>query len=480
MITNNTDIGKLIYDEACLNYPELFSGCTPALPCRESPVNAHFTLPALDGGQDALPLFLRTTAAPPPCLTAPRRPYPAFDVVKIRSDFPILNETVNGKRLVWFDNAATTQKPVCVIERLKYYYEHENSNVHRAAHALARRTTEAYEGARRTIAGFLNAPHPENIVFVRGTTEGINLVASSYGLRHAAGGDEILLTGLEHHANIVPWQLLCKKTGAALNFAPVDDSGQIILPEFRRLLSARTKIVAFAHVSNVLGTITPAEEMIRLAHSAGAKVLVDGAQAVSHLPVDVSALDCDFYVFSGHKLFGPTGIGVLYGKTELLEEMAPYQGGGNMISDVTPEESRFKQPPHRFEAGTGSIADALGLACAADYVSRIGPEAICRYEQELLTYAMEWMTQLSKVDAVGNAASKSGIISFCMKGYDSGALAALLDREGIAVRSGHHCAQPVLRRFGREDVVRVSFALYNTFDEIDALISVLSRINNQY
>ncbi|NLA87430.1 MAG: cysteine desulfurase, partial [Clostridiales bacterium] len=366
------------------------------------------------------------------------------------------------------------------IDRLQYYYAHENSNVHRAAHMLARRTTEAYEGARRKIAAFINAPEPDNIVFVRGATEAINLAASSYGLMHVGEGDEILLTELEHHANIVPWQLLCKKTGARLKFAPIDDSGRVILSEFRRLLSPRTKIAAFSHVSNVLGTVLPAEELIRLAHSAGATVLVDGAQAVSHLPVDVTALDADFYVFSGHKLFGPTGIGVLYGKTELLREMPPYQGGGSMITDVTIEESRFKEPPHRFEAGTGNIAGAVGLGCAVDYVSKIGLEAVRQYERNLTEYATQSFSQIPGIAVIGSSSEKSGIISFVVNGIGSDTLAALLDREGIAVRAGHHCAQPVLRRFGCETAVRASFALYNTFEEIDALISVLCRVKNQY
>ena len=479
MNTNKTSIGKLIYDEACYFYPELIRDCTSAVPSQKSDFDSDRFLSALYGGLDPLSSFLSAGACPLPYSTS-RKPYPPYNIAKIRSDFPILEETVNGRRLVWLDNAATTQKPRCVIERIKHYYEHENSNVHRAAHTLARRTTEAYEGARRTIAAFINAPSPDTIVFVRGATEGINLVASSYGLQHVSEGDEILITELEHHANIVPWQLLCKKTGAKLKFAPVDDSGQINIDEFQRLLTAKTKIAAFAHVSNVLGTITPAEALIRLAHSAGAKVLVDGAQAVSHLPVDVAALDCDFYVFSGHKIFGPTGIGVLYGKSALLGEMPPFQSGGNMITDVTQEESRFQKPPHRFEAGTGNIAGAVGLGCAVDYVSRIGLEAVRRYERDLTLYAMESIEKIPGITVIGNAASKSGIVSFHTKNIDSDTLAALLDSMGIAVRAGHHCAQPVLRRFRRDKVVRVSLALYNTFDEIDGLISVLSRIKNQY
>lgn len=465
MITNNTDIERLIYDEATHYYPELF-GCRPAfMPAQKNNIDGDGLLQNIFNGFNTLSSFQIDSA-----------PYPQSDITKARDDFPILRETVNGKKLIWFDNAATTQKPKCVIERLRYFYEHENSNVHRAAHALARRTTDAYEGARQTLAEFLNAPGPDDIVFVRGATEGINLVASSYGPARVSAGDEILVSELEHHANIVPWQFLCKNTGAKLNVIPVDDSGQIILSEYKRLLTPRTKIVAFTHVSNVLGTITPAAEMIRLAHGAGAVVLLDGAQAVSHLPVDVRGLDCDFYVLSGHKIFGPTGIGVLYGKQELLEAMTPYQGGGNMISDVTLEESRFKKAPHKFEAGTGSIADAVGLGCAIEYVSQLGLDNICHYESGLLTYATELLAQLPDVTVVGNAASKSGILSFYIDGLDSDAAAALFDREGIAVRAGHHCAQPVLRRFGLEKIVRASFALYNTFDEIDAFADALRRI----
>lgn len=478
MITNDNEIGKMIYDEACYDYPELFCGYKAAVPDKKSDFNGSGLLPAVYGGPGPLPLLTAAAVCPPPHRIC--QPYPPFDVDKIRSDFPILAEPVNGRKLVWLDNAATTQKPKCVIDRLIYYYEHENSNVHRAAHTLARRTTDAYEGARQKIAGFINAPASANIVFVRGATEGINLVASSYGLLHVSGGDEILLTELEHHANIVPWQLLCKKTGAKLKFAPVGDGGEIDPDDFRRLLTRRTKIAAFAHVSNVLGTTVPAQELIRLAHDAGAVALVDGAQAVSHLPVDVAALDADFYVFSGHKLFGPTGIGVLYGKSDLLRVMPPYQGGGSMISDVSTEESRFREPPHRFEAGTAHIAGAIGLGCAVDYISEIGLESVRRYEHDLAAYATERIRQLPGITVLGGSAYKAGIVSFYDRDIDGGELAAFLDREGIAVRAGHHCAQPVLKKFGRDNVVRASLALYNTYEEIDALISELCRIKNQY
>ncbi len=493
MNISNADVENCIYSEALSYYPELFGIQSPHASNQSRNINSAGLLSNIYSSFD-LPAALETeviaavvSAATPAMIPdtnaystrfrtdARGKAYPPLDLSKIRSDFPILDERVNGKKLIWFDNAATTQKPSCVINRLRYFYEHENSNVHRAAHTLARRTTDAYEGARRIIADFLNAPRPEDIVFVRGATEAINLIASSYGLANIKEGDAILISELEHHANIVPWQLLCKKTGARLNIIPVDDSGQIVLSEYQRLLTSRTKIVAFAHVSNVLGTVTPAEEMIRLAHIAGAKVVMDGAQAVSHLPVDVKALDCDFYVFSGHKIFGPTGIGVLYGKTELLEVMNPYQGGGNMISSVTIEESRFKKPPHKFEAGTGSIADAVGLGCAVDYVSQLGLKEICRYERELLMYMTSTIGQMPGISIIGNAASKSGIVSFYAKNCDSDELAEQLDREGIAVRAGHHCAQPVLRRFGCDKVIRASLALYNTFEEIDIFISALYR-----
>ncbi len=399
-----------------------------------------------------------------------------FDVYTIRKDFPILEEKINGKNLIWFDNAATTQKPRQVIDRLKYFYEHENSNVHRAAHTLAARTTDAYEGARKKVAEFLNADGSHEIVFVRGATEGINLVAQTYGLQNLQKDDEVIITMLEHHANIVPWQMVCKQTGARLKTVPVDDEGQIILSEYEKLLSTRTKLVAFTHVSNALGTITPAFEMIDMAHRNGAKVLVDGAQAAAHLKVDVKALDCDFYVFSGHKVFGPTGIGVLFGKADLLEAMEPYQGGGNMISDVTIEKSSYKSPPHRFEAGTGSIADAIGLGAALDYISKVGLDAISQYEHELLEYARSSMEQIPGLMLLGHAPQKTGILSFLMEGHTPEEVGKALNNEGIAVRTGHHCSQPILRRYGLESTIRASFALYNTREEIDFFVSTLQNI----
>jgi cysteine desulfurase/selenocysteine lyase len=399
-----------------------------------------------------------------------------FDPNQVRKDFPILEERVHGKRLVWLDNAATTQKPRQVIDRLTYFYEHENSNVHRAAHTLAARSTDAFENARETTRRFLNAPSKNEIIWVRGATEGINLVAQSWGRRHVGAGDEIVLTHLEHHANIVPWQQLCAEKGARLRIAPVDDRGVVLLDEYEKLLGPRTKLVAFTQVSNALGTITPAREMTEIAHLYGAKVLLDGAQAVSHMQVDVQLLDCDFYVFSGHKVFAPTGIGVVYGKKEILDGMPPWQGGGNMIQDVTFERTTYQPPPGRFEAGTGNIADAVGLGEALDYVMRLGMNNIDRYEHELLVYATERLHTVPGLHMIGTAPDKAGVLSFILDGQRTEDVGAALDKEGIAVRSGHHCAQPILRRFGLESSVRASLAFYNVCEDIDALVDALVRL----
>jgi cysteine desulfurase/selenocysteine lyase len=399
-----------------------------------------------------------------------------FDPVSVRNDFPILKERVHGRELVWFDNAATTQKPRAVIDRISYYYEHENSNIHRAAHTLAARATDAYEGARETVRRFINAPSVGEIIFARGTTEAINLVSQSWGRRFLHSGDEVVISWLEHHANIVPWQLICNERGARLKVAPVDDDGQVLLYEYEKLLTSRTKFVSLSHVSNALGTIVPVTEMVEMAHRHGAKVLVDGAQAVSHMPVDVQAIDCDFYVFSGHKIFGPTGIGAVFGKTEVLESMPPWQGGGNMIKDVTFEKTQFQGPPARFEAGTPNIADAVGLGAALDYVSSLGIENISRYEHELLVYATERLVRLPGLRLYGTAPDKAGVLSFTMDGLRTEDIGVALDREGIAVRAGHHCAQPILRRFGQEMTVRASLAPYNTYDDVDALVAALQRL----
>ena len=404
--------------------------------------------------------------------------HPPFDVQAVRRDFPILKERVNGHPLVWFDNAATTQKPQSVIDRVSYFYEHENSNIHRAAHELAARSTDAYEKARDTVAHFMNASSSSEIVFARGTTEAINLVAKSWGQQNIKAGDEIVITWLEHHANIVPWKQLCDLTGAILRVVPVDEDGQVLLGEYQKLLTARTKLVSFTQVSNALGTVTPAKVMIDMAHRVGARVLLDGAQSVSHLRVDVQALDCDWFVFSGHKIFGPTGIGVLYGKAELLESMPPWQGGGNMIEDVTFEKIVYQTAPARFEAGTGNIADAVGLGAALEYVSKIGIDNIARYEHELLVYAMDALRSISGLRLIGTAAEKTSVLSFVLAGHSNQDIGVALNRVGIAVRTGHHCAQPILRRFGLESTVRPSLAFYNTHDEVDLLVTTVRRIQS--
>jgi cysteine desulfurase / selenocysteine lyase len=403
-------------------------------------------------------------------------PRQQFDIGSVRRDFPILNERVNGRPLIWLDNAATTQKPQSVIDRISYFYEHENSNIHRAAHDLAARATDAYEDARTKVAHFLNASSSKEIVFVRGATEAINLVAQAWGRRHINKGDEIVISWIEHHANIVPWQMLCAEKGACLRVAPVDDDGQILLDEYEKLLSEKTRLVSFTQVSNALGTMTPAHQMVQMAHRYGARVLVDGAQAVSHIPIDVQSLDCDFYVFSGHKVFAPTGIGVLYGKPEVLAETPPWQGGGNMIVDVTFEKTTYQPPPGRFEAGTGNIADAVGLGAAIDYLDHIGMPNIARYEHELLVYATQGLLRVPGLRIIGTAKEKAGVLSFVLAGFRTEEVGAALNREGIAVRSGHHCAQPTLRRFGVETTVRPSLALYNSFEDIDALIAALFRL----
>ncbi len=425
---------------------------------------------------------LRSPSTGAPTLGRTREPaaqgqsgHPQFDVNAIRRDFPILAERVNGRQLVWFDNAATTQKPQAVIDRLAYFYLHENSNIHCAAHALAGRATDAYEGARSKVQRFIGASQPEEIVFVRGTTEAINLIAKSWGVQNVGAGDEIVVSHLEHHANIVPWQQLASLTGATLRVIPVDDSGQVLLEEYNRLLSDKTKIVSVTQVSNALGTVVPVKEMIESAHRVGAVALVDGAQSVSHMRVDVQALDADFFVFSGHKVFGSTGIGAVYGKRALLDAMPPWQGGGNMIADVTFERTVFQPAPHRFEAGTGNIADAVGLGAALDYVTRVGIENIARYEHELLDYATALMKPIPGVRLIGTARDKASVLSFALNGYTPEEVGRALSEEGIAVRAGHHCAQPILRRFGLEATVRPSLAFYNTPEEVDRMIAVVRR-----
>ena len=400
----------------------------------------------------------------------------AFHVDAVRRDFPVLQERVHGRQLVWLDNAATTQKPQVVIDRLVYFYQHENSNIHRAAHALAARATDAFEGARATVARFLGAPSADDIVFTRGTTEAINLVAQAWGRQRIGPGDEIVVSHLEHHANIVPWQQLAEVTGAKIRVIPVDDDGQLLLDAYANLLNDRTRLVSVAHVSNVLGTVVPVKAVIEAAHRAGARVLIDGAQAVAHIPVDVQALDADFYVFSGHKIFGPTGIGALYAKTEILEEMPPWQGGGNMISDVTFERTTYQGPPAKFEAGTGNIADAVALGTALDYLQGLGLPLVERYEHQLLEYALGEIRTVPGLRLIGTAPEKASVLSFVLEGYRPEEVGSALDKEGIAVRAGHHCAQPILRRFGLESAVRPSLAMYNTHGEVDLLVAALRRL----
>ena len=401
---------------------------------------------------------------------------PGFDLNIVKKDFPILNQKVNGKPLIWFDNAATTQKPKLVIDRVSHFYEFENSNVHRAAHELAARSTDAYESAREKVQKFINARSINEIIFVRGTTEGINLVANSWGDQNLQSGDEIILSHLEHHANIVPWQLLSKKKGLVIRVIPVDDDGQLLLDEYAKLLNTKTKLVSFTHVSNALGTITPAKTIIEMAHAQGAKVLLDGAQSVSHMRVDMQYLDPDFFVFSGHKVFGPTGIGVVYGKEHILNETQPWQGGGNMIKDVTFEHTQYHDAPGRFEAGTGNIADAVGLGAAIDYVNKIGIDAIGQYEHGLLAYATRLIKQVPGLTIIGTAKEKASVLSFTLKGYTNDEVGQHLNKQGIAVRTGHHCAQPILRRFGHESTVRPSLAFYNSCAEIDKMIGVLHQL----
>ena len=394
-------------------------------------------------------------------------------LAQIRSDFPILSEKINGNPLVWLDNGATTQRPQAVIDRLKYYYEHENSNVHRGAHSLAARSTDAYENARDIVRDFIGAPSSEEIIFVRGTTEAINLVDNAYVKPTLVAGDEIIVSILEHHANIVPWQLVAQETGAVIKVIPCDETGQLLMHEYEKLFTEKTKFVSVTHVSNILGTVTPVEELIATAHRHGVRILIDGAQSVAHIPVNVSALDADFFVFSGHKIFAPTGIGVVYGKKELLEAARPYHGGGNMIADVTFERTIYNPAPNKFEAGTGSIADAVGLGAALTYLSQIGMPCVYRWEHELLQYALKEMKTVKGLHLVGTALNKASALAFKMDGYSDEEVGKRLDAYGIAVRTGTHCAQPVLRHFGLESTVRPTLAIYNSPDDIDALVKVL-------
>ena len=403
-----------------------------------------------------------------------------LDVQRIRDDFPVLRTLVHGKPLIYLDNAATTQKPQQVVDRLVRYYTHENANVHRGVHLLSERATDAYEEARRTVARFLNAADPKEIVFVRGTTEAINLVVQTYGRGHVGQGDEVVITVMEHHSNIVPWQMLCEEKGARLRIVPMTDEGELRLDAYEALLSDRTRMVAVSHVSNALGTVNPIRTIAALAHARGVPVLVDGAQAVAHMPVDVQALDCDFYTFSGHKLFGPTGIGVLYGKAALLDAVPPYQGGGDMISSVTFERTLYNVLPYKFEAGTPDIAGAVGLAAAIEYVETVGLDRIGAHERELTAYATRALTDVPGLRLTGTAPEKGGILAFVLDGVHPHDVGTILDREGVAIRTGHHCCQPLMARLGVAATSRASLALYNTREEIDVLVGALARVREVF
>jgi cysteine desulfurase/selenocysteine lyase len=404
----------------------------------------------------------------------------ALDIEKIRADFPILHQMVHGKQLVYLDNAATSQKPRAVIDAITRYYEGTNSNIHRGVHFLSEHATAEYEAARETAQKFVNAAKAHEIIFVRGTTEGINLVAQTYGRAQIHQDDEVLITAMEHHSNIVPWQILCDERGAKLRVAPINDRGELLLDEFARLLGPRTKLAAFTHVSNALGTINPVKRMIELAHGKNIPVLIDGAQAAPHIAVDVQALDCDFYTFSGHKVYGPTGIGVLHGKSALLEAMPPYQGGGDMISSVTFEKTTYNKLPYKFEAGTPDIAGVIGLGAALSYVNGLGIENIAAHEHELLTYATEKISAVPGVSLIGTAKERAGVVSFVVEGVHPHDVGTILDQEGIAIRTGHHCSQPVMERFGIPATARASFAVYNTFGEIDTLVRGIGKVREVF
>jgi cysteine desulfurase/selenocysteine lyase len=403
-----------------------------------------------------------------------------FDVDKVREDFPVLKQTIHGKPLVYLDSAATAQKPFAVIDAIRKFYEVDCANIHRGVHELSQRSTAAYEETRAKAKRFLNARTKNELIFVRGTTEGINLVTSSWGRHNVKEGDEIVISALEHHSNIVPWQMLCEEKGAKLRVIPMNDRGELILEEYEKLLGPRTRMVAFAHVSNALGTINPARQMIEMAHAAGALTLVDGAQAAPHMKIDVQALDSDFYTFSGHKVFGPTGIGVLHGKTKLLNAMPPYQGGGDMIRTVTFEKTTYNDLPYKFEAGTPNIASGIGLGAALDYVTRIGLDNIAAYEHELLQYGTQALSQIPGLRIIGTARDKAAVLSFVMEGIHPHDIGTVLDRQGIAVRTGHHCAQPVMDWFHIPATTRASLAFYNTPAEIDALAAGLNKVKEVF
>jgi cysteine desulfurase / selenocysteine lyase len=412
----------------------------------------------------------------PEQIAAPKTIHDILRIAGCRHHFPLLRQLVNGKPLVYLDNAATSQKPQVVIDAMMRYYEEENSNIHRGVHYLSERATQAYEGVRHKVQRFLHAADDSEIIFVRGTTEAINLVAHSYGRSRVGKGDEVLISTMEHHSNIVPWQILCDEKQAALRVIPITDAGEIVLDEYEQLLTDRTKIVALTHVSNALGTIVPVKEMIAMAHRKGIPVLIDGAQAIPHMHVDVQDLQCDFYAFSSHKMFGPTGVGILYGRRELLEAMPPYQSGGDMIKSVTFEKTIYNDLPHKFEAGTPNIGGGIGLGAAIDYLNQLDMESIARFEHELLLYATEQVGTIDRVKIVGTAEEKAAVLSFVIDGIHPHDIGTILDLEGIAIRTGHHCAQPVMKRFGIPATARASFAFYNTKEEIDALAKGIHKV----
>lgn len=484
VVRDPAHLSALVPPATLLPTPMSASASTPAVPSPSSPELAGlraFVAQVRGGHHRDLPEFrtpdiLHDAARSVRGVPAATTPFGvgAFNVEAVRRDFPILSERVHGHPLIWLDNAATTQKPQAVIDALSRFYSHDNSNIHRAAHALAARATEGYESARRTVQEFLGASRPEEMIFVRGCTEGINLVANVLGSTFRPG-DEIVLPELEHHANIVPWQMVAERTGAVIRVAPIDDRGDVILEAYERLLGPRTRVVAMSHASNSLGTILPVEVMTGMAKAHGAMVLVDGAQSVSHFPVDVRRIGCDFYVFSGHKLFGPTGIGAVYASNAAQESLPPWQGGGNMIRDVTFQRTTYADPPAKFEAGTPNIADAVGLAAALDYVTALGRERIAAYEHALLEHATAALAGIPGLRLIGTSSAKVGVLSFVVDGRDPIEIGRALDREGIAVRAGHHCAQPSLRHFGLEATVRPSLAFYNTTAEVDRLVEILRR-----
>jgi cysteine desulfurase/selenocysteine lyase len=422
-----------------------------------------------------------TTAANPPTSPAKvRRAESTLDLQKIRRDFPILARDVRGKRLVYLDNAATSQKPQVVIDAIVRYYEQENANIHRGVHFLSELATSKHDRARQLVQKFINAAYVHELIFVRGATEAINLVAQTYGRKHVGSGDEVLITAMEHHSNIVPWQILCDEKGAKLRVAPINDAGELRLDEFEKLIGARTRIIAIPHVSNALGTVNPVKKIVEVARARNIPVVVDGAQAAPHMQIDVQALGCDFYAFSSHKMFGPMGIGVLYGKTELLEAMPPYQGGGDMISSVTFEKTIYNKLPFKFEAGTPDVAGAIGLGAAVEYLTGIGMDGVAQHEHDLLAYATEKVSAIPGLRLIGTAKDKASVLSFVMEGIHPHDIGTILDQEGIAIRTGHHCAQPVMQCFGIPATARASFALYNTKEEVDALAAGIIKVQEVF